>query len=138
MQFFHPLAAVAGFVSLGIAAGYSLLTLIPVLVWQWRKPSRDSAQLPPVTLLKPLCGAEPGLYEHLRVFCQQDYPKFQIIFGVRDRGDPACAVVERLVAEFPSLPIDVVINPQLHGGNLKISNLINMLSMARYDMLVMA
>jgi ceramide glucosyltransferase len=138
MQFFHPLAAVVGFVGLGIAAGYSLLTLVAVLVWQWRKPSRDSAQLPPVTLLKPLCGAEPGLYEHLRVFCQQDYPTFQIIFGVRDPVDPACAVVERLIAEFPSLPIDVVINPQLHGSNLKISNLINMLSVARYDMLVMA
>jgi ceramide glucosyltransferase len=78
------------------------------------------------------------LYEHLRGFCQQDYPEYQIIFGVRDPADPACSVVERLIEEFPSLPIDVVINPQLHGSNLKVSNLINMLARARHEFLVMA
>jgi ceramide glucosyltransferase len=138
MQFLHPLAAVIGFISLSVAASYSLLTLVAVLAWAWRRPPRTSAQRPPVTLLKPLCGAEPGLYEHLRGFCQQDYPEYQIIFGVRDPADPARAVVERLIAEFPSLPIDVVVNPQQHGSNYKISNLINMLKVARYEMLVMA
>ena len=92
-----------------------------------RRPAPGSSSRPPVTLLKPLCGAEPGLYEHLRSFCRQDYPEFQIVFGVRDPADPALAVVQRLAAEFPSLPIDVVVNPQLHGSNYKISNLINML-----------
>jgi ceramide glucosyltransferase len=89
-------------------------------------------------VLKPLCGAEPGLLEHLRSFCRQDYPEFQIVFGVRDAGDPACVVVKRLAAEFPSVPIELVINPQLHGTNLKISNLINMLPYARHDILAMA
>jgi ceramide glucosyltransferase len=88
--------------------------------------------------LKPLCGAEPGLYEHLRGFCIQDYPQYQIIFGVRDSKDPACEVARRIVAEFPALPIDVVIDPQQHGTNLKISNLINMLTHARHEWLVMA
>ena len=92
----------------------------------------------PVTVLKPLCGAEPGLYDHLRSFCQQDHPDYQIVFGVRDPTDPALAVVERLVAEYPSLPIDVVVNPQQHGSNCKISNLINMVARARHDVLAMA
>jgi ceramide glucosyltransferase len=138
MPFFHPLAAILGFVSLGVAASYSLLTLAAVLVWQRRRPSKNCGQRPPVTLLKPLCGAEPGLYEHLRGFCQQDYPDYQIVFGVRDPADPACSVVDRLIAEFPSLPIDVVINPRQHGSNRKVSNLINMLTRARHEMLVMA
>jgi ceramide glucosyltransferase len=47
-------------------------------------------------------------------------------------------VVQRLVAEFPSLPIDVVINPQQHGSNYKVSNLINMGALARHDVLAMA
>ena len=68
---------------------------------------------------KPLCGAEPSLYENLRSFCEQDYPEFQLVFGVLDPADAALAVVERLAAQFPSLPIDVVINSQLHGGNRK-------------------
>jgi len=138
MSYLHTLTAIIGFVSLSIAASYAVLTFIAFLVWQLRKPPRTSVQLPPVTLLKPLCGAEAGLYEHLRAFCQQDYPEYQIIFGVRDPADPACSVVERLIEEFPSLPIDVVINPQLHGSNLKVSNLINMLARARHEFLVMA
>ena len=138
MSYLHTLTAIIGFVSLSIAASYAVLTFIAFLVWQLRKPPRTSVQLPPVTLLKPLCGAEPGLYEHLRAFCQQDYPEYQIVFGVRDPADPACSVVERLIEEFPSLPIDVVINPQLHGSNLKVSNLINMLARARHEFLVMA
>ncbi len=138
MSFFHPLAAILGLVGLGVAASYSLLTLAAVLAWARRRPAENSGQRPPVTLLKPLCGTEPGLYEHLRGFCRQDYPHYQIIFGVRDPADPACAVVQRLIAEFPSLPIDVVMNPQQHGSNRKVSNLINMLSRAHHEILVMA
>ena len=127
-----------GLASLALAAGYSVLIPLAVLVWQMRSATADSQPLPPVTLLKPLCGAEPGLYEHLRSFCQQDHPEFQIVFGVRDLTDPALAVVQRLVAEFPALPIDVVINPQQHGSNCKISNLINMIAQARHDVLALA
>jgi len=129
---------ILGFASLGIAAGYAVLTVVAVLVWRLPKNPKKSSTLPPVTILKPLCGAEPGLYEHLRSFCAQDYPQFEIIFGVRDSGDPACSVVARLAAEFPRLPIKLVINPQLHGSNCKTSNLINMLPYARHDVLAMA
>src|ERR1700678_435577 len=138
MPLVHLIMAIVGFAGLGLAAGYDVVTLVAVCVWNRRRVTDNSQRLPPVTVLKPLCGAEPGLYEHLRSFCRQDYPEFQIVFGVRDAGDPACAVVKRLAAEFPSLPIDLVIDPRLHGNNLKISNLINMLAYARHDIIVMA
>jgi len=128
----------AGSVLLVLAAGYSVLTVVAVLAFRMRNRPNHPRSLPPVTMLKPLCGAEPGLYEHLRSFCQQDYPEFQIVFGVREPGDPACAVVKRLAAEFPSIPIELVIDPRLHGSNRKISNLINMLPYARHDVLAMA
>jgi ceramide glucosyltransferase len=127
-----------GIASLVLAVSYAVLALVAVLVWQMGRAPTDSLRRPPVTLLKPLCGAEPGLYEHLRSFCQQDHPEFQIVFGVRDRTDPALEVVQRLVAEFPALPIDVVVNPQLHGSNCKVSNLINMMARARHDVLALA
>jgi len=132
------LMAAAGLGLLGVTAGYSLVTFTAWLVWQRNRPVSAPRRRPPITLLKPLCGAEPGLYEHLRGFCIQDYPQYQIIFGVRDSKDPACEVARRIVAEFPALPIDVVIDPQQHGTNLKISNLINMLTHARHEWLVMA
>src|ERR1700675_3497638 len=127
MSFLHALPAVIGIAALGVAAGYSVITLLALTVWRFRRAPTVVTERPPVTLLKPLCGAEPGLYQHLRSFCLQDYPQFQIVCGVRDPGDPACAVVKRLAAEFPAVPIDLAINPELHGSNLKISNLINML-----------
>jgi ceramide glucosyltransferase len=132
------LMTLVGFACLGSAAGYALIAVVATLAWRMQRRGKISRPRPPVTVLKPLCGAEPGLYEHLRSFCRQDYPEFQIVFGVRDASDPACAVVKRLAAEFPSLPIELVIDPLLHGGNLKISNLINMLPWARHDLMVMA
>jgi ceramide glucosyltransferase len=133
-----PFITFVGFMCLLIAAAYGTLSVIAVLVWQRRGAQAGAQQFPPVSVLKPLCGPEPGLYENLRSFCQQDYPKYEIVFGVLDRRDPALAVVERLRAEFPSLPIEVVINPQQHGSNCKTSNLINMVARARHDVLAMA
>ena len=134
----HPLIATIGVASLALAAAYASLALVAVLVWRTREASGVAVKLPPVTVLKPLCGAEPGLYENLRSFCRQDYPDFQIVFGIGDAQDPALAVAARLVAEFPSVPIEIVVDPQQHGHNRKISSLINMLKHARHDMLVMA
>src|ERR1700730_12118484 len=104
--------AVVGFVSLSLAASYAVLTVVAVLVWRMRRGPQSSRSRPPVTVLKPLCGAEPGLHEHLRSFCRQNYPEFQLVFGVRDAADPACAVVKRLAAELPSIPIGLRVNTQ--------------------------
>jgi len=138
MAAIHLLIGTLGVASLVLAAAYTLLALVAVLVWGRRKVTGAAVKLPAVTVLKPLCGAEPGLYENLRTFCRQDYPEYQIVFGLGDEADPALAVVARLVAEFPTLPIDVVIDPRQHGHNRKISGLINMLEQARHDVLVMA
>jgi ceramide glucosyltransferase len=138
MLTFHTLIAGVGLLSLAFAAGYSLLTLLAVASWQHRGSPADSRPMLPVTVLKPLCNDEPHLYEHLRTFCRQDFVKFQLVFGVRDLADPALKAVRRLAAEFPQLQIDVVVDPTMHGKNHKISNLINMLGHARYDVLVVA
>lgn len=98
----------------------------------------DGAPASPVTVLKALCGAEPGLYEQLRSFCRQNHPSFQLVFGVQDAADPALRVVARLREEYPHLDVAVVVDATLHGCNRKISNLINMLPHARHALLVMA
>lgn len=134
----HTLLASAGIACLAVAAAYGLLTVLGVLVWRLQSATPFPRDVPAVTLLKPLCGAEPGLYAQLRSFCVQDYREYQIVFGVRDPADPALAVVQRLRAEFPRLPIDLVVNPQLHGSNYKVSNLINMVAQARHDVLAIA
>jgi len=93
---------------------------------------------PPVTILKPLCGDEPMLDAALATACAQQYPCFQMVCGVRDPADPAIAAVRRAQARFPYCDITLVIDPAQHGENRKISNLINMLPAAKYDLLVIA
>jgi ceramide glucosyltransferase len=134
----HAFIIMLGYASLVAAASYVVLAVVAVLAWQLRRRARGALSTPPVSVLKPLCGAEPGLYEHLRSFCEQDYPQYEIVYGVREADDPACAVVERLIAEFPHLPMKLVVDPQLHGSNRKVSNLINMLPYAHHEALVMA
>ncbi len=97
-----------------------------------------AACTPAVTVLKPLHGDEPMLEEALASFCTQDYAALQIIFGLQDSADPALTVVRRLQKRFPALDMAVVVCSTAHGVNRKISNLINMLPMARHDVLLIA
>jgi ceramide glucosyltransferase len=103
-----------------------------------RQPRPLHAAGAPVSVLKPVCGNEPLLYENLRSFCDQDYPRFQVVFGVRDPGDPAITVVERVMREFPDLDVQLVVDDRVYGGNHKVSNLANMYHAAKYDVLVIA
>src|SRR5580658_10776821 len=82
----HHVVAIIGIASLALAAMYAVVVLVALSVWRARRNPRvaPALPLPPVTLLKPLCGSEPGLYKNLRSFCEQNYPSFQIVFGVRD------------------------------------------------------
>lgn len=100
--------------------------------------SRRETYQPPLTILKPLCGVDPGLYENLRSFCEQDYPVYQVILGVLDGDDPAIRVVERLIADLPQKDLTIVVDDRTIGTNLKVSNLANMLKWAKHDTLVIA
>ncbi|OAJ60036.1 glycosyl transferase [Paraburkholderia ginsengiterrae] len=91
-----------------------------------------------VSVLKPLCGAEPRLYENLRTFCEQRHGRFQLVLGVSSPEDPAIAVVRRLQAVYPQHDIELAIDTRVHGSNLKVSNLINMAERARYEVIVIA
>jgi ceramide glucosyltransferase len=89
--------------------------------------------LPPISILKPLKGTDPEMYESFRSHCLQDYPEYEIIFGVSEADDPAIAFVERLKAEFPRIPIQLVLCMRNLGANTKVSNLAQMVMEARYE-----
>ncbi|HEY9701332.1 MAG TPA: glycosyltransferase, partial [Allocoleopsis sp.] len=93
---------------------------------------------PPVTILKPLCGLDFDTYQNLLSCCEQDYPQYQIIFSVKDSHDPSIKIVEKLINQFPDLDIELVISDRIIGANLKVSNLNNALTKAKYDILIIA
>ena len=136
----HYFVAIVGIACLVVAAVYSSIALVASLTWRIPsvRSSAPPAPQPPVSVLKPLCGLEPDLHANLRSFCRQEYPQFELIFGVRDPTDPALAVLDQIIAEFPGLNISVVINPRLYGDNFKNSNLMNMLEVAKHDLFVIA
>jgi ceramide glucosyltransferase len=119
------------------ATVYSLLAFGAVLS-PLRSTGRLLPSLPKATVLKPLCGLEPETYACLRSFCDQQYPEFQIIFGVAAADDPVLAVVQRLQQEFPLRDLRILIDRRQHGSSRKVSNLINMMAEARHDYLVIA
>lgn len=97
---------------------------------------RPTQTLPPVSILKPLKGTDPEIYESFRSHCLQDYPEYEIIFGVSDPNDPAVASVQQLQREFSGYPIRLVMCPEKLGPNVKVSNLEQMLRTARYEYLI--
>ncbi len=100
-------------------------------------PARPVQAQPPVTILKPLHGDEPQLYENLRSFCRQSYPHYQVIFGARDERDPALEVARRLVREFPDVDLCVVAGgPAPRCANPKVENLQGMIGQAKHGLLV--
>ena len=99
-----------------------------------RKVVRSSGwpqSLPPVSILKPLKGVDPEIYEGFRSHCLQDYPEYEIIFGVSDPADPAVASVEQLQREFPARAIRLVVCSNILGTNVKVSNLEQMMQHGR-------
>ena len=120
---------------LGALAGMAYYLLCLWGTWQFLREQRSvhSEFMPPVSILKPLRGFDREMYRALSSHCLQDYPEFEIIFGVCDASDPAVQAVERLRAEFPGVPMRTVVCPERFGTNLKVSNLIQMLPSARHE-----
>lgn len=130
------LAAAAGLIAVaGIGQTMAGLRAVRRFATQ---PHAEPATLPAVTVLKPLYGDEPLLEDALASVCAQDYPRFQVVFGVHTEEDAAVPVVRRLQARFPNCAIDLVTDATPHGRNQKVANLINMLPQARHDLLVIA
>src|SRR5215472_14083828 len=78
----------------------------------------SAREQPPVSLLKPLHGTEPGLYENLRSFVEQDYPTVQIVLGVNDEKDAALPVAKALIRDMPAADITFVVEAPVRGSNL--------------------
>ena len=124
--------------SLG-GVGYYLTCLWSATSYRRTVQRSGKAELgPPVSVLKPLKGEDPEIYESFRSHCLQNYAKYELIFGVSDPADPAVRAVERLRKEFPQHSIQLIICAQNLGTNAKVSNLAQMARVASYDHFVVS
>jgi ceramide glucosyltransferase len=116
------------------AAGvYQLLAIIAVLCHRPQPPTPNPHS--PVSILKPVYGKDAGFYDAIRTHALQQYPEFEILFGIRRADDPARVEVERLMREFPALPIRLVLC-STSAPNLKVGSLIDLAREARHSILI--
>ena len=119
-----------------IAGFYQLLTLIAALAHKRGSGLRPAIQNPPgISILKPVYGRDPGFYQAIRSHALQQHPEFEILFGVHAPDDPACTDVQRLIAEFPALPIRLIVC-STKTPNRKVGILADLASQARYPILI--
>src|ERR1700685_3487180 len=121
---------------LGTISSLGFYVLCLLSAWKFlRERQVDKSVRPtqPVSILKPLKGTDPEMFESFRSHCLQDYPEYEIIFGATDPNDPAIESVKALQREFPARRIQLLVSLNILGANVKVSNLAQMLEEARYD-----
>ena len=119
-----------------LAGIYYMLALVAAI----RHPlarEHQTAFLPPESILKPIHGRDPHFYEAIRSQAAQDYPEFEILFGVRDPADPAVADIERLQREYPQRGIHLVpVTRKTRNG--KVGALADLAAQAKYPVLLVS
>jgi ceramide glucosyltransferase len=130
-------------VLLAASTAWTLLGLFAVMRVV-RRRARASAGAPPVTVLKPLCGADACLGANLESFFRLDYPDFELLFGVDDPDDAAIAVVRMLMHRYPAVRAKLVVHretartPLKSSLNPKVDNLRRMVPHAGHDLLLVS
>lgn len=125
-------------VGLGLAGlAYLILAVRSTLRFRERAVF-GSGPRPGVSILKPVHGNHADLFECLRSFCVQDWPRYEVIFGAHTSDDAAIEVVNRLITEFPDVNLRLVVDARFAGPNRKAANLANIARAARYDLYLLA
>lgn len=121
-------------IACGAAAGYQLVALLAA-VRHFLQHEPAPSSLPPVSILKPVRGADAGFEAAIRSHALIDYPEFEILFGIASDTDPAVPVVERLSREFPAVSIRLA-ECSSDAPNSKVGKLEILAARAAYDVVV--
>jgi ceramide glucosyltransferase len=116
---------------------YQAMALAAALHFQTRRRRRfvASSFQPPVSVLKPVRGLDPNTSEAFLSQIRQNYPSFEVLFGVSDPEDPAVCEIQRLQAQFPATDIRLVVESAA-AANAKVGILIALARQARYPIWV--
>jgi ceramide glucosyltransferase len=117
------------------ATVYYLLVIIAAARWRPARSAPAARSCEPLSILKPVHGRDPRFYEAILSHAAQDYPEFEILFGVNTPHDPALQDIERLRREFPGRRIEVAIIPTT-APNAKVGVLAELARRARHSVLL--
>ena len=138
------LSAISSYWFLGVAAIPFIYYLIVIYSsWRYFRAARHSAApraafTPPVSILKPMRGEDPGAYENFASFCRQDYPQYEILLCVDPDDQTVLPVVERLRRNFPERTIRVLYGSGRVATNDKVAKLARLVSEAQHEFVVIS
>ena len=118
---------------------FALLCVVTASIFRGRIQAAPRTEIfPPVTILKPLYGADKELLDNLRAACSLDYPEYQVLMSVQRLDDPAIPIMRQIEQEFGPERATIVIGQGEARANGKIQNLEAAYPKARYDVLVIS
>jgi ceramide glucosyltransferase len=118
------------------AACYYFLAIVSAALWrQPRSWCQAAGWAPPLSVLKPVHGRDPRFYEAILSHASQDYPEFELLFGLTNPHDPAIADIRRLQQEFPGRRIEIVL-VATDAPNAKVGVLAELARRARHGLLL--
>jgi ceramide glucosyltransferase len=118
------------------AAAYYALAIVSAA--RWRSSTEHpvaSDWAPPISILKPVHGRDPRFYDAIRSHATQDYPEFELLFGLTNPQDPAIEDIERLRREFPARRIEIFL-VKTDAPNAKVGVLAELAQHARHELLL--
>jgi ceramide glucosyltransferase len=93
---------------------------------------------PGISILKPLKGIDDNLFDNLASICMQDYPMYEIIFGLQDYNDPAYKVARKIKEKYPEKDITIIVERCNAGLNPKINNLVPSYNVSKYEAILIS
>lgn len=126
-------------IAMTVCTAYSIGALVSL--WRATTGPDDTAPEPcnlPVTVLKPLCGADDDLAANLETFFVQTHDTYELLFGVEGESDPAIAVVRGLQAKYPAVQCRLVVHDGGGALNPKVSNLVRTLEAGSHDVVLIS
>ena len=124
-----------------IGSGYLIIAAGVIVAFSRRRgqlPEGWSANWPPVSLLRPICGVEKNLAANLRSGCQQNYPDYHVVLSMQRLDDPALPIVREIEREFGPDRVSVTVADSEPEVNGRVQNLLIALGGARHDTLVVS
>lgn len=121
------------------AGGFAYLILTAIAALRYLQAPIHGGPPMPISILKPLAGADLGLEENLRSFFTQLYAQpYEILFATRAPQDAAVPIVQKLIAQYPAIPASLIYVGEPLYANAKVWSLQHLARVAKYDVLAMS
>ncbi len=121
---------------------YCLMVIAAAMRFGLRKRRDDRAPAdftPPLSVLKPLHGTEPGIERNLESFFDQQYPAdFELLFCARHDTDLGLQLARKVGERYPNVQAQYVTcgEPMPKFHNAKVYSLEKLNSVAKYDLFI--